>query len=69
MLHRNLFQSNLTQRMTLPNRGGNRHHTTHVNKLQCMNNTGNNKINETNLKEELTALVASIMYRLIITDI
>jgi len=34
-----------------------------------MNNTGNNKINKTNLKEELTALVASIMYRLIITDI
>ena len=66
MLYRNLFQSELTQRMTLLNRGGNHHHTCHKNKLQCTNNTDNNKINKTKLKEEFKTLVASIMYRLII---
>jgi len=40
-----------------------------TNTRQCTNNTGNDKIGKTKFKEEFAALVASIMNRLIITDI
>jgi hypothetical protein len=53
--------------MTLTNKD-NHHHTIHINKLQCTNNTGNYETTKRKFKEELAALVASIMYRLIITD-